>query len=292
LPQFSQRIDRGFGLPAHNANGIDSCVPDCPCTIRVAIVLFPISDDNRGITGPALVTYSLLAVNIIVFIYQANHPEFTYAYSVIPEEITSGVDLTEPVAVKMRGQLVEIPQAPGPPIIYLTLLTHMFMHGGFAHLIGNMLYLWIFGDNVEHRFGHVKFLMFYLISGLVAAFAQIAARPDGVIPSLGASGAIYGVLGAYLVLFPRNKVNVVVFYYIVTVPAIYVIGLWAVTQFFFSYGSLFVTEQTGGVAYLAHVGGFVAGIIMGLIARSRMRAEPDSTNYRQYREDPTVRQWW
>ena len=111
-------------------------------------MLFPISDDNRGITTTAFVTYALLASNIAIFFYQIANPAFTYGYSVIPQEITQGIDLLEPVAVETDDQILEIPQAPGPPIIYMTLFTHMFMHGGFAHIVGNMLYLWIFGDNV------------------------------------------------------------------------------------------------------------------------------------------------
>ena len=255
-------------------------------------MFFPISDDNRGISGPAFVTYTLLAMNIAVFIYQTTNPEFTYAYSVIPQEITTGVDLVEPQIVSAGGESAEIPQMPGPPIIYLTLLTHMFMHGGIAHIAGNMLYLWIFGDNVEHRFGHLNFIIFYIVSGLAAAFAQIAVNPNGVIPSLGASGAIYGVLGAYLVLFPRNKVNVIVLYHMVAMPAIFVIGIWAAMQFFSGYGALFNTEQTGGVAYWAHIGGLVAGVAMGLVAKSWMPQEPDSTIYREYRDDPKTKRWW
>ena len=168
----------------------------------------------------------------------------------------------------------------------------MFMHGGIAHIAGNMLYLWIFGDNVEHRFGHLNFIIFYIVSGLAAAFAQIAVNPNGVIPSLGASGAIYGVLGAYLVLFPRNKVNVIVLYHMVAMPAIFVIGIWAAMQFFSGYGALFNTEQTGGVAYWAHIGGLVAGVAMGLVAKSWMPQEPDSTIYREYRDDPKTKRWW
>lgn len=255
-------------------------------------MLFPISDDNRGVTTTAFVTYALLALNIAVFIYQMADPEFTYAYSVIPQEITQGVDLVDPVQITVGGQINEVPQAPGPPIVYLTLLSHMFMHGGFGHIAGNMLYLWIFGDNVEHRFGHVKFLVFYLGSGLAAAFAQIAVNPDGVIPSLGASGAIYGVLGAYLVLYPRNKVNVVVLYHIVSMPSIFVIGIWAAMQFFSGYGALFATEQTGGVAYWAHIGGLVAGVIIALAFKTMIPEEPDSVNYRNYRDDPGAKRWW
>ena len=214
------------------------------------------------------------------------------AWSTVPKEITTGEDITQPVVVDVYGKGVEIPHRPGPPIIYLTLVSAMFMHGGVMHIVGNLLYLWIFGDNVEHRFGSWLFLIFYLISGLIASIAQIMLDPDGVIPNLGASGAIFGVLGAYLVLFPHNKVNVVVFYFILSLPAYIVIGAWATIQIFQGFGSFFVTEQTGGVAYMAHVGGLFAGVGMGLVARMIIQEEPDSALYRQYENDPTSRRWW
>lgn len=245
-------------------------------------MLFPISDDDRNLLRPAYVTITLVVANVLVFFYQLANPAFTYAASVIPLEIVSGIDLTTPVLVHAGGHLAEIPQAPGPTPIYLTLLSAMFMHGGWGHLGGNMLYLWIFGDNVEHRFGGLRFLAFYLASGLAASFAQIAVAPHSVIPNLGASGAISGVLGAYMVLFPRNRVMAVFFFRIVAIPAVFVLGLWAVTQFFNGVGSLGV-EGTGGVAYAAHIGGFIAGVAAGLIARFAMKAEP-STPFRHIYE--------
>ena len=255
-------------------------------------MFFPLSDDDQEIDGPAYVTWGLLIVNILVFLVQMSDPTFTYAYSMVPYEITTGEDLTGPELLESQGQTIEIPHEPGPPIIYLTLLTSMFMHGGIGHIFGNMLYLWIFGDNVEHRFGHLLFFIFYMISGLVASFAQIMLDPDSIIPNLGASGAIFGVLGAYMVLFPRNKVNVIVFYVIVSIPAVIVIGVWAAIQLFNTWGNLAIAGQTGGVAHMAHVGGLVAGVIMGFIARVMIKEEPDSTLYRQYESDPEVKQWW
>ncbi len=168
----------------------------------------------------------------------------------------------------------------------------MFMHGGFAHIAGNMLYLWIFGDNVEHRFGHVRFLIFYLVSGLAASAAQIATGPDSVIPNLGASGAISGVLGAYIVLFPRNRVNAVFFVRIITVPAMLVIGMWAVMQFISGAGEIGQAGQAGGVAYAAHIGGFIAGVLMGLLSRKILVEEPDSVLYRQYKQDSRAHRLW
>ena len=245
-------------------------------------MLFPISDDDRHLLRPAYVTLTLVVANVLMFFYQLANPAFTYAASVIPLEIVRGIDLVEPVLKQSGGRLVEIPQAPGPSPIYLTLLSAMFMHGGWAHLGGNLLYLWIFGDNVEHRFGHFRFLVFYLASGIAASFAQIAVDPHGIIPNLGASGAISGVLGAYLVLFPRNTVMAVFFFRIVAIPAVLVLGLWGVTQFFAGLGSLGNTGATGGVAYAAHVGGFIAGLATGLFARFSLKQEPETAFSRMY----------
>jgi membrane associated rhomboid family serine protease len=229
--------------------------------------MLPIGDQNLPGRGIAWVTLGLIAVNVAVFVFlQLGNDSFTYGYSTVPREITTGMDLTKPERVVIDGQRVEIPEEPGPSPIYLTLLTSMFLHGGWLHLGGNMLFLFIFGDNVEHAFGRVFYLIFYLGAGVIASFAQVWAGPDSVIPSLGASGAISGVLGAYIVLFPGNQIRVLVWYFIVTVPAIVMIGLWAALQFFSGFASIAETQQTGGVAYLAHVGGFVTGVAVGLLA--------------------------
>ena len=257
-------------------------------------MLFPISDDDREILKPMFVTYLLLTINLAVFLYQIANPEFTYGWSIIPREITTGEDLVGVAIVKTSdGSSVEIPQATGPPVIWLTLLTAMFMHGGVGHIAGNMLYLWIFGDNVEHRFGHLPFLVFYLSAGLVASAAQIALDPTGVIPNLGASGAIAGIMGAYLMLYPWNRVNAVVFYSVISVPAIFVLGMWILMQLVSGYGSIASTEaNTGGVAYLAHIGGFVAGVVAALIFRRQVTEEPDSVLHRQYERDPRAHRIW
>jgi membrane associated rhomboid family serine protease len=213
-----------------------------------------------------------LIINVIVFVVLQvpdDDESFTYGYSVIPQEITTGVDLTEPQTIQVGGESIEIPQAPGPDPIFLTLLTSMFMHGGWAHLIGNMLFLWIFGDNVEHTMSKGIYTIFYLVAGFAGAFAQIFVDRDSVIPSLGASAAISGVMGAYLVLFPRNQVKVFMGRFLQSVPAIVAIGLWAVFQFINGFGSIAISEETaGGVAYMAHIGGFVVGLIGGGIARA------------------------
>lgn len=256
-------------------------------------MFFPISDDDRAISHPVYVTYILLAINIALFVVQLRDPAFTYGWSVIPREIVTGEDIVGSVTVTAGNQEVEVPQTPGPNPIWLTLFSSMFMHAGFGHIGGNMLYLWIFGDNVEHRFGSVRFLIFYLVAGLFASAAQIAINPDGILPNLGASGAIAGVMGAYMVLFPYNRVNAIFFFSVISIPAIVVLGMWIATQLFSGYGSLFASTQgVGGVAYAAHIGGFVAGVAAGLVARATMKGEPDSILRRNYEHDPRARRLW
>jgi membrane associated rhomboid family serine protease len=235
--------------------------------------MFPIGDENERGHGPAFVSLAFIGLNVAVFLLlQAgggpSGEDFTYGYSAVPFEITNNVDLVGAEEIVVNGEAVPIPQEPGPDPIYLTLLTSMFMHGGWLHLFGNMLFLWIFGDNVEHRIGHVPYLVFYVLAGLVASFAQILVNTDSFIPTLGASGAISGVLGAYLVMFPTNRVTVLMLRFPMQVPAIVAIGLWAVFQFINGIGAFAVTEETGGgVAYMAHIGGFVAGVLAGLLFR-------------------------
>lgn len=256
-------------------------------------MIFPISDDDRELMSPAWVCILLLVANIVLFVVQLIDPSFTYGWSVIPYEITRGVDLQGTAHVQVGREVLQFPQAPGPQPIFLTILSAMFMHGGWMHIGGNMLYLWIFGDNVEHRFGALKFLLFYLVSGIVATFAQIATNPDSLVPNLGASGAISGVLGAYLVLFPRNMVNAVFFFRIVSLPAVFVIGMWALLQFVNGAGSITERNLAGGVAYAAHIGGFVAGVVMGIFARRSMKNhEPPSVFRRIYEEESGVRRYW
>jgi membrane associated rhomboid family serine protease len=241
--------------------------------------MLPIGDENEQGKGPPFVTLAFIAINIAVFVLlQLPNEAFTYAFSAIPVEITKGIDLVKPVVIESGGQQVTIPQEPGPSPIYLTLLTSMFMHGGIAHIAGNMLFLWIFGDNVEHRVGHIPYAIFYIVAGIIASFAQIAVNPDSVIPSLGASGAISGVLGAYIVMFPSNKVTVILGRVPTQVPAIVAIGIWAVFQFISGFGAIATTDETtGGVAYLAHIGGFIAGVIFGLIGRTIWGSGPRGT---------------
>jgi len=230
--------------------------------------MFPIGDENLPGRGLAWITLSLIAVNIAVFIFlqQASGDNtFTQGWSSIAREITTGVDITKAVPVVIGGTDYLIPQAPGPDPIQLTLLSSMFMHGSWLHLGGNMLFLWIFGDNVEHRAGRLLYLVAYLAAGLVGSLAQILTDPTSQIPSLGASGAISGVLGAYLVLFPRNRVTAFVFRFLVQIPALAAIGMWIAVQLI---SSLADPTGAGGVAYMAHIGGFAAGVLAGLLFRA------------------------
>jgi membrane associated rhomboid family serine protease len=242
--------------------------------------MLPLGDENLPGRGIAWVTLGLIALNVAIFVLlQLPSERFTYGYSTIPKEITTGMDIVGNQRVDIDGDTVTIPEAPGPRPIYLTLLTSMFMHGGWLHLGGNMLFLFIFGDNIEHAFGKVFYLLFYLGAGIVGSLAQIAAAPDSLIPNLGASGAISGVLGAYLVLYPTNRVRVLVYYFVVAVPALVMIGLWAALQFLNGFASIAETQQTGGVAYLAHVGGFSVGVLVGLAARVIGLGRPGPRRY-------------
>lgn len=223
--------------------------------------MIPVSDEpGRPRLRFPLVNLALVALNLGLFIYQAALSEpglkaFVLTYGLVPQELTTGRDLP--------------PLSPLP--LWMTIFTSMFLHGGWLHLGGNMLYLWVFGDNVEDRLGHLKYLLFYLACGVVAALAQIAVGPASPVPMVGASGAIAGVLGAYLVLYPGAQVRTLLIAGVLTrlvpVPAFVLIGFWALLQFFNGLGSLAVeTQQTGGVAYWAHVGGFSAGVLLILLA--------------------------
>jgi membrane associated rhomboid family serine protease len=224
------------------------------------------------------VTWGLIAINIAIFLYQVSLgpaiESFIFAYSVVPAALVRGIPQTDLIQQNLPFH------TPNP--VYLTLITSMFMHGGWLHLGGNMLYLYIFGDNVEDRMGHFMYLLFYLFCGLVASLAQILVDPNSPVPSLGASGAIAGVLASYLVLFPwagvRTVIIFVVFVTITTVPAIVLIGVWFVLQFFNGVASLAYTGQgMGGVAYFAHIGGFIAGFVITWLFKPRQPPPMDIT---------------
>jgi membrane associated rhomboid family serine protease len=206
-------------------------------------MLFPIGDDNSSRRTVPVVTYGLIALNFIVFFLEMSQGEpFIRQWSVAPRQL-------------VNNPAEEIP----------TIFTSMFMHAGWMHLLGNMLFLWIFGDNVEDRLGRAKYLVFYLVCGIVATLAQVAVNSGSNIPNLGASGAISGVLGAYLVLFPQGRVRVLMRGGTVALPALVVIGLWIILQLVSGIGSITQSSQTGGVAYMAHIGGFVAGMALAFL---------------------------
>jgi len=216
--------------------------------------MMPLGDDNSMRRITPVVTYVLIALNVLVFFMELNSGEaFIQRWAFVP------------------GRFLADPAGD-----FVTLFSSMFMHAGWLHLIGNMLYLWIFGDNVEDRLGHGPFLAFYILSGLAAAFAQMAVNPDSSIPNVGASGAIAGALGAYLVMFPRGRVNVLFGRMIVAMPAMIVIGFWILLQIFAGIGTFTASTQTdgGGVAYMAHIGGFVAGVVLTYLLGGARRALP------------------
>ena len=207
--------------------------------------MLPIGDDNSDRRLLPVVTYALIAFNVLFFLVELTvGDDFIQAWSFVPVRFMANP----------AGELV-------------TIFSSMFMHAGWVHLGGNMLYLWIFGDNVEDRFGHLQFLAFYLVCGIAATFAQLVFSMGSDIPSLGASGAIAGVLGAYLLLFPNHRVTIMAGYGVTQMPALVVVGLWFVLQLFSGIGSLGAAADTGGVAFMAHIGGFVTGFVLAFILR-------------------------
>ncbi len=234
--------------------------------------MLPIGDDDQP-GGLPIVNLAIIAINVFIFaVIQLQSDAFTMGFSVIPKEITHGVDLIGPVTVALPdGTSGTLTEAPGPSPIWLTLITSTFMHGGWVHLLGNMLFLFVFGDNVEKFLGSIRYFVFYMVCGVIASYAQVISNPESVIPSLGASGAISGVLAAYILYFPQNRVRVLVgLRYMTYVPAWMMIGLWALLQFVSGIGSIAVSEQTGGVAYWAHIGGFIAGLVLAWLLRQMM----------------------
>jgi membrane associated rhomboid family serine protease len=239
-------------------------------------MIFPISDDNTDRTTAPIINYILIAINILVFVFlqgMGANDRFTYAFSTVPQEIVSGRDISSPDRVvehPVTGQEVLVPGLqPTPLSVYLTLITSMFMHGGIAHIFGNMLFLYIFGDNLEHTMGHVRYAIFYLVCGIIASLAHVittamfaADQSSLLIPSLGASGAISGVLGGYILLHPRRRVTVILFRFLTDVPAYVAIGIWFAFQLISGLGILGGGSQQGGVAYAAHIGGFIAGLAL------------------------------
>ncbi|HJS53047.1 MAG TPA: rhomboid family intramembrane serine protease [Chitinophagaceae bacterium] len=249
-------------------------------------MLLPIGDDNRDRHTTPLVNYFLIILNILAFVFwqdMGNNIPVTFGYSTVPAEILSGNDLVtdaEIIRDPVSGQLIEMPGLQPTPIpVLLTLLTSMFMHGGIAHIGGNMLFLWIFGDNLENAMGHKRYLIFYLLCGVLAALSHVISasylNQSTLVPSLGASGAISGVLGGYILLFPGRNVHVWVLFGIMSLPALIVVGIWFVFQVINGMGMLGGNEAAGGVAYAAHIGGFIAGLILVKLFRRRLVQVPE-----------------
>ncbi|MBK6391909.1 MAG: rhomboid family intramembrane serine protease [Saprospiraceae bacterium] len=215
-------------------------------------MIFPIGDDQVKGGSKPMFAYAFIGINVLIFIFQAmmgptQLEQFIMNYGSIPADISHGNHL-------------------------FTLFTSMFLHGGWMHLIGNMLFLWVFADNIEAVIGNFNFILFYLIGGLAAALAHVWSGPGSNIPAVGASGAISAVLGAYLVMFPSSKIKVLVLYFFRSfyMPAVLFLGFWILQQLisgFFSLGSSASQAQTSGVAWWAHIGGFAFGIVAGLVAR-------------------------
>jgi rhomboid family protein len=233
--------------------------------------MFPIGDDNSDRTITPYVNYLIIAVNVIVFVFlqgMSGDNVFTYSYATVPGEILSGHDIVTGAKVltdPTTGEHITMPGlGPTPSPVYLTLITSMFMHGGIAHIAGNMLYLWIFGDNIENAIGHKRYLIFYLLCGIIASLSHVFVTKllgqNLLIPSLGASGAISGVLGAYILLFPRRRVTMLFIRFITHVSAFWAIGIWIVFQLISGLGML--GGASSGVAYAAHIGGFIAGMVL------------------------------
>jgi membrane associated rhomboid family serine protease len=241
-------------------------------TSQETIMVMPIGDDNSDLRITPVVNIVFIALNVLVFFaFQGvgENADFTYKYAAVPTEIVTGKDVVTDDRViedPVSGQKIRAPGLKPTPIpVRWTLLMSIFMHGGIAHLLGNMWFLWIFGDNVEDRFGHAQYAVFYLLTGLIASLSHVFMNmtgPNSLTPSLGASGAISGVMGAYLILGPTRQVRVIMMRMVTVVPAFVAVGLWFLFQLISGLGLLGGGSQEGGVAYAAHIGGFLAGVAL------------------------------
>jgi membrane associated rhomboid family serine protease len=251
-------------------------------------MVFPLGDLQRTRIVP-YVTYALIAINVAVFVVQQQQgDDFTLAFAATPYEIVHNEDLKKPVDVPVRvrvhdrfgaqhleERLVERQHVICPIPVRFTLLTSMFLHGSWLHLLGNMLYLWIVGDNVEEVLGPIGYLIVYLACGLVGSLSQILVNPESITPTLGASGAIAGIMGAYVIWFPHNQIRVLLFQFITVLPAILVIGGWIALQIYLGAGAWRRAGDSGGVAYLAHVGGALTGIFVAFLFFGQARYVKD-----------------
>jgi rhomboid family protein len=216
--------------------------------------MFPISDDDSQRRTVPVVTFAIIGLNVLIFMIElGGGDQFINDWAFVPARFS---------------------QDPAGNAV--TIFSAMFIHAGWFHLFGNMLFLWIFGDNVEDRFGHFKFLIFYLLAGIAATFAQYSMSSESHVPNVGASGAIAGVLGAYILMFPQSRVNVLVGRQIVAMPAVIVLGAWIALQLVSGVGTIDPGTDVGGVAYMAHIGGFAAGFLMTFLFRPS--SNPPSVN--------------
>ena len=224
--------------------------------------MLPIGDDDGSARGARIVTIALIALNVLAFFVELGQgsegalQSFITSWGVVPREYSVGRDIT--------------PTIPLP--YWSTLITSMFLHGGWMHLGGNMLYLWIFGDNLERVMGAAKYAVFYIVCGIAAGLAHILFAGGAAVPSVGASGASSGVLGGSLLMFPQNRVKVLTRGGVASVPALVVLGMWIVIQLVSQLGSIAETSQGGGIAYMAHIGGFVAGMALVKLFATRQLA--------------------
>jgi membrane associated rhomboid family serine protease len=246
--------------------------------------MFPLSDPDLVRRTRPYVTVGLIALCALVFMYELalnsmERTAFFYRWGLIPAELARGIEFTVLLIGRTQVDIQSVVPTWG------TVFSSMFLHGGFMHFLGNMVFLWVFGDDVEDKLGHLKYLLFYLACGVAAAWTHVAIDMNSETPTIGASGAIAGVLGAYLVLYPFSRIRTLVIFFFITVirlPALYLLGVWFLLQFFSGIGSLGPAAQTtGGVAYWAHVGGFVAGVVL-VALYLKLRGEPVWPSYRRY----------
>jgi membrane associated rhomboid family serine protease len=216
-------------------------------------MLIPLKDNNPSRSYP-VVNITLLLANVVVFLYQLALPPYDQKLFIL-----SNATIPARIPAFLEGHV-------GLEAAFLPLITSMFLHAGFLHLAGNMLFLWIFGDNVEDSFGHLPYLFFYLVCGLGAGLLHVLFNLGSTIPALGASGAISGVMGAYMVLFPRERILTLVFIFVVPIPAVFILGYWFLLQFLAGIDAL-GTSAKGGVAVWAHVGGFLLGVLLTQFVR-------------------------
>lgn len=251
---------------------------------QTQFMFIPVGDDNRDRRSTPYINYLFIAINILVFIFlqgMGNDYKFTFAYATVPAEILTGNDFVSESKVfrdAVTGERITMPglERTGIPV-YLTLITSMFMHGGWAHLFGNMLFLLVFGDNIEDAMGHRRYFYFYLLCGVLAGLSHVftsAFTSQSIyIPSLGASGAVSGIMGGYILLFPSRSVHLWIFFFITTVPAFIAVGVWFVFQVINGMGMLGGEESAGGVAYAAHIGGFIFGLLLVKLFAKKRRVQ-------------------